>query len=129
MCSTAKASNGTDGGSHGQSLASLVDAVVQLGGASEALQSLRKHLATQVFAAPVSDTLSRAWITCQPKSSCICAMNVTLSARHGAALAIAVAYHCLHLQTIRWYTRVAADKGAAQPLTGEQQAAPMRYQV
>ena len=50
MCSTAKPSNGADGGSsHGQSLASLVDAVVQMGGASEALQSLRKHLATQVF--------------------------------------------------------------------------------
>ena len=43
-----KPSNGSS--SHGQSLASLVDAVVQLGGASEAQQSLRKHLATQVRA-------------------------------------------------------------------------------
>ncbi len=43
-----KPSNGAGSSSHGQSLASLVDAVVQLGGASEALQSLRKHLATQV---------------------------------------------------------------------------------
>ena len=32
----------------GTSLAALVDAVVQLGGVHEALQSLRKHLASQV---------------------------------------------------------------------------------
>ncbi len=64
-----KPSNGAGGSSHGQSLASLVDAVVQLGGASEALQSLRKHLATQVAwqrtvfskASPPSARRSERW--------------------------------------------------------------------